>query len=79
MAIPDYQTLMLPLLRASTDGEKRIADVADRIADEVGLTSEERMALLPSGRQRLLQTAFTGPSFICRRRGSSHRPLAEGS
>jgi restriction system protein len=54
MAIPDYQTLMLPLLRAASEGEKRIADVADLVADQIGLTADERVAMLPSGRQRIL-------------------------
>jgi restriction system protein len=69
MAIPDYQTLMLPLLRASTDGEKRIADVADSVADEVGLTSEERMAMLPSGRQRLLHNRLHWSKFYMSKAG----------
>lgn len=53
MAIPDYQTLMLPVLRASAAGETRIVDVADRLADDFRLSSEERAAMLPSGRQRV--------------------------
>ncbi|WP_331284401.1 winged helix-turn-helix domain-containing protein [Devosia neptuniae] len=52
--IPDYQTLMLPVLRLSADGETRVADVAGRIADGLGLTPEEREQMLPSGRQRIL-------------------------
>ena len=52
MAIPDYQTLMLPLLRAAAEEEKKVADVADQVADQIGLTSEERVAMLPSGRQK---------------------------
>lgn len=51
MPIPDFQTLMLSVLRASADGEVRIADVVERLADELGLTEEERAALLPSGKQ----------------------------
>jgi restriction system protein len=51
--IPDYQTLMLPVLRLSADGETRVADVAGRIADGLGLTPE-REQMLPSGRQRIL-------------------------
>ena len=51
MTIPDFQTLMLPVLRASADGEVRISDVVDRLADEFGLTPEERAQLLPSGKQ----------------------------
>ena len=50
MPIPDYQTLMLPVLRFATAGETRVADVAERIADNLGLTQAERDELLPSGR-----------------------------
>lgn len=51
MSIPDYQTLMLPVLRAASDGEVKIADVVERLADEFRLTPEERTELLPSGKQ----------------------------
>jgi restriction system protein len=49
--IPDFQTLMLPVLRASSDGEVRISDVVSRLADDLGLSSEERSHLLHSGKQ----------------------------
>lgn len=51
MAIPDFQTLMLPVLRTSSGGEVHIGDVVDRLADEFELSDEERIELLPSGRQ----------------------------
>lgn len=51
MPIPDFQTLMLPVLRASAQGEVRIGDVVERLADEFALTPDERAHLLPSGRQ----------------------------
>lgn len=52
MPIPDYQTLMLPVLKLAGDGqEHRIADVVRRLADEFKLTADEREHLLPSGRQ----------------------------
>ena len=54
MPIPDYQTLMLPVLRLAAEGETRVPDIAERIAAEFGLTAAEREQLLPSGRQRLL-------------------------
>ena len=38
MTIPSYQALMLPVLRLAAEGEKRVADVKDRIADDLGLT-----------------------------------------
>lgn len=50
MAIPDYQTLMLPVLRAAADGqERRIADVTDQLARDFALTEDERQQILPSG------------------------------
>jgi restriction system protein len=53
MSIPDYQSLMLPVLSASLDGETRIADVVERLAEQLGLTPTERAELLPSGGQTL--------------------------
>jgi restriction system protein len=52
MPIPDYQSLMLPVLTASGSGEElRIGEVIDRLADRLGLTADERASLLPSGKQ----------------------------
>lgn len=50
MAIPDYQTVMLPLLRLAADGsEHKFRDAVEKLAQEFRLTSEERSELLPSG------------------------------
>ena len=50
MAIPDYQSLMLPLLKLTTDGkEHTLAEAVDALADALRLTTEERAALVPSG------------------------------
>lgn len=52
MPIPDYQSLMLPLLRLLGDGkEHRLRDVVSALEQQFGLTKEERKALLPSGQQ----------------------------
>ena len=51
MSIPDYQSLMLPVLQIAADGEIRIKDVVERIAEELSLTNDEREELLPSGKQ----------------------------
>ena len=51
MSIPDFQTLMLPLLKVVADGrEYRLRDVVELLAEEFHLTDEERQQLLPSGR-----------------------------
>jgi restriction system protein len=52
MDIPDYQSLMLPLLEALADGhEHLVRDVREGIAAKFGLGTAERGALLPSGKQ----------------------------
>ena len=49
--IPDYQTLMRPVLECVASGEARISDVVERLANKIGLTAEERGIVLPSGKQ----------------------------
>jgi len=52
MGIPDYQTLMLPVLKIAGDGrEHRIGDVVSQLAQDFGLTAEEQQQRLPSGKQ----------------------------
>lgn len=61
MSIPDFQTVMLPLLRSMADGaEHRVRDRIPVLADEFGLTDEERRDLLPSGRQFRFDNASIG-------------------
>ncbi|NOT57694.1 MAG: restriction endonuclease [Deltaproteobacteria bacterium] len=50
MPIPDYQTVMLPLLTFASDGaEHPFREAVDRLADEFNLNDDERAELLPSG------------------------------
>ena len=52
MPIPDFQSLMLPILRALADGrETPLREVRSRVADDVGLTPEERQMRYPNGGQ----------------------------
>ena len=51
MNIPDFQTLMLPVLRIAAKDEVKISDVVEQLANNFKLSSEERAQLLPSGRQ----------------------------
>lgn len=53
MPVPDYQTLMRPVLQSAEHGEVRIGDVVDRLAEQLKLTPEDRAQLLPSGRQTI--------------------------
>jgi restriction system protein len=52
VAIPDFQSLMLPLLIFASDGnEHSLREAIDALADQYHLTPDERRELLPSGRQ----------------------------
>lgn len=55
MPIPDFQTLMRPVLSHLQDGEiRRSRDVNEAMADHYGLTAAERAEMIPSGRARLM-------------------------
>ncbi len=55
MTIPDYQTVMLPLLRLAGDGQEHsLRGTIERLADHFGLGEDERKELLPSGGQATL-------------------------
>ena len=49
--IPDFQSLMLPVLAAAQHGEVRIGAVVETLADSFALSSQQRAHLLPSGKQ----------------------------
>jgi restriction system protein len=52
MSIPDFQTIMLPLLKFCADGQEYTNRGAiDALAKEFGLSEEEQKQLLPSGQQ----------------------------
>jgi restriction system protein len=52
MSIPDYQTVMLPLLKLASDKrEHSVPGLVDALASEFKLSDPERRELLPSGGQ----------------------------
>jgi restriction system protein len=54
MPIPDFQSLMRPLLDCASDGkEHALREVIDRLAVQCGLADVERKQLLPSGNQEV--------------------------
>jgi restriction system protein len=56
VAVPDYETLMLPVLRAVADGEPVTArSLREAVATEVGLSAEDRAAKIPSGKQSVFE------------------------
>ncbi|RBY78150.1 restriction endonuclease [Geodermatophilus sp. TF02-6] len=58
--IPDFQTLMRPLLEEVSDGStRRVRDLVGLLSDRFQLSVEDRKAMLPSGRQRKMDNRVT--------------------
>ncbi|MBN1867421.1 restriction endonuclease [Candidatus Sumerlaeota bacterium] len=54
MAIPDYQTCMLPVLKFHSDGQEHtFRETIEALAREFGLTDDECREMLPSGGQEI--------------------------
>ncbi|HQH43822.1 MAG TPA: winged helix-turn-helix domain-containing protein [Syntrophorhabdaceae bacterium] len=53
MAVPDYQSVMLPLLQfaARKGTEKSTSEAVEALAMELGLTEDDLKEMLPSGIQ----------------------------
>ena len=55
MSIPDYQTIMLPLLRLASDGgEHRLSEALGDLARMFNLSADEVAERVPSGKQSVL-------------------------
>jgi restriction system protein len=75
MPIPDFQTLMLPLLQlASDDKEHIIRDAHERLAVEFNLSEEEKAHLLPSGRQRTFYNRISWAKIYLQQAGLLSSP-----
>ncbi|NUB11893.1 restriction endonuclease [Azospirillum brasilense] len=83
MTIPDFQTVMLPVLRATADGEVRTSDLVERIANDFNLSPEERSHLLPSGKQTTFANrvhwgiAYLGKAGLIERTRRAHYRTTE--
>lgn len=70
MPIPDYQTVMLPLLKiAASRGRIKIKDARELIIKEFNLSEEEKAALLPSGKQPIIHNRIGWASTYLRKSG----------
>ena len=65
MAVPDFQTLMLPLLKLAGDGQQHAnADAVERLAQEFQLSDDDRGQLLRSGQKRLYNRVGWATTFL---------------
>lgn len=68
MPIPDYESLMLPILKHASDGQvHRVSDLYDPLADHFRLTPEERRQPLPSNTDVMFRNRTRWALFISRR------------
>jgi restriction system protein len=60
MAIPDFQSIMLPLLQfASDERDHTVVETENHLARHFNLTEDERSELLPSGKTRLFNNRIS--------------------
>lgn len=65
MAVPDYQTMMLPLLQYAADGhEHASSEPLDFLANRFNLSDEERRLSLPSGINMLYDRMHWSLSYL---------------
>lgn len=70
MSIPDFQNVMIPVLRVFGDGgEHHVRDVTALIADQLGLTAEGRAELLPSGHETRIHNRVDWAAYYMKQAG----------
>jgi restriction system protein len=74
MAIPDYQSLMLPVLELASKGEASVPIAEAEFATRFGLSDNEREQMLPSGKQRVLSNRIHWAKFYLTRAGLLESP-----
>ncbi|HLS63015.1 MAG TPA: restriction endonuclease [Ruania sp.] len=66
-AIPTWDQFMAPALRVLSDGEVHKARwICNAVADELGVTDEQRAELIPSGQPRYLNRSLWALSYLSR-------------
>ena len=87
MSVPDFQSLMLPTLKALADGsEAPVKDIRARVATSENLTPEDVQEMLPNGRQAVFVNRIGWAIFYMERAGllertrrGVYRLMSEGS
>lgn len=74
MPIPNYQALMLPLLKEAAEGEATVPQIADKVAEHFQLSPEERGRLRPGGRQTVLHNRLHWAKLYLSKAGLLERP-----
>jgi len=74
MTIPDYETLMLPLLKVISDKrEWKIRDTFHLLSEEFGLSDDQEKQLLPSGNEPVIHNRIRWANFYLQKAGLINR------
>lgn len=74
MTLPDYQSLMLPVLRVASEGETSVPLAEDDIASAMNISDADRQLTLPSGKQRVLHNRIHWAKFYLTKAGLLNSP-----
>jgi restriction system protein len=76
MPIPDFQSVMLPLITVLGDGQERnMRQVTDLLAESYHLTEKEREELLPSGQQSIFSNRVAWAKSHLKAAGLLENPI----
>lgn len=76
MAIPDFQSIMLPfLLELSDNRDTSVRELTDSLADKLNVTSDEREQLLPSGQQAVFHNRVAWAKTYLKAAGLVENPV----
>jgi Mrr N-terminal domain len=65
VAVPDFQTLMLPLLKLASDGKHHtVAETVERLAEEFQLSPDDQAELLQSGQLRFYNRVGWATTYL---------------
>jgi len=74
MAVPDFQTLMLPLLKIAETSDKSVNEYVEQLANQFNLSEEEREMTIPSGNQTLIRNRAQWATTYLVKAGLLERP-----
>ena len=74
MPVPDYETLMLPVLRLFAAGAKNVSECVPRLKDEFAISEEEARELIPSCQVTVLQNRAHWARTYLSKAGLLHSP-----
>jgi restriction system protein len=73
MPVPDFQSLMLPVLSAVADGEVAAPDLRRQVAEKLNLNDGDLAEMLPSGRQTTFTNRVAWANVFLQRAGLIER------